>query len=152
MTRPRSLWTADQVFGQAMASMLGAGMVLAAWVGASGTPRVDRQGAWLSLGVAGLVVAGASGAWFLLAGFRNVYTEVGDILAAGSPAVLGTVQAQGPASGGGQRVAAGDVVAVAGTARFHRPDCVLVAGKVVELATEVEHVRAGRHHCHICRP
>jgi hypothetical protein len=144
--------------GAFMLGALGGVAVLLAWAGSSSTPVVGRQAAWGAVGVAGTFgVAAASVLWVvtLRGAVARRATELRTAILLGKDVRIGAgpVTAGHPvprAPGSGEPVAA--LVATATMVRYHRPDCRLAAGKGVEPAERVEHERAGRAPCGVCRP
>jgi hypothetical protein len=123
-------------------TMLGVASValVIAWWGASGTARTSTLITWINVGGAAIVVAGLANMRWLLQGRRAVAVRRKGLLPVAQSVVVP------PAS-----EPPGDVrVAVVGTTRHHRPDCVAVAGKTVRRASVAAHERAGRRPCGLC--
>ena len=126
--------------------------LMIAWWGASGTAKLSSELAWMNLGVAGLVVFGATLAMWLLAGRR----ALGQRQAAMRVSLEATVaKREGrPDTDSSAKAAAGAdaLVWANGGTLYHRADCQLVAGKVLRSATLHAHDRARRKACQICLP
>ena len=120
-----------------------AGLLLAlSWWGAAEEVRLARQFRWVAAGVVSIIVLGVVSATWILEGRRAVsrrrrrwMAEQRRRLAAAAPVTAA------PALVAGERMT-----------RYHRPGCDLVAGKVLSAASRVEHERAGRRPCGVCRP
>jgi hypothetical protein len=114
-------------------------LVLAYWW-ASGTGDADDQVSATVLGVVAVVLVGTAGLIWVLSGRRAVrlrrvelidrIAELGDDRAA-------TLDADDA-----------PLVGLPGSARFHRPDCLLVRGKDVQLVAR----DGGGRDCEMCRP
>jgi hypothetical protein len=128
-------------------AMLGVAAValVVAWWGASGTARTSTLITWINVGGAAIVVAGLANMRWLLQGRRAVAVRRRSLMpAALSMAPRSTVMRTANAPADDVRVA------VAGTTRHHRPDCVAVTGKTVRRASVAAHERAGRRPCGLC--
>lgn len=126
--------------------IFGAMLLAWGWWEASGTGNLDEQttAVVFALLAAGVVVAG-SFAW-VAAGRRAVRLRREKVLGQlERHGLLGRVWAVSDAEADG-------LVAVAGTTRYHRPDCLLVQGKDVEPVTADGRASAGRVPCEMCRP
>jgi hypothetical protein len=137
-------WSSEHVARLLVAELVGLVLVLVGWWQAAGSGSVRTGLAWLNLCLAGLVVAGVGNGLWLLRGRQVVTLARVEVL--GVPASAETPVVV-PSSNGH-----GGLVSGSGLARFHRPGCVLVAGKGVEVATWVSHDRAGRRACEVCEP
>lgn len=138
-------WVLADVRSIARSAALGLGMLVVGWWGASGTPRQDRQIAWLVVAILGIVVLGIGSFLWLLAGRRALGTR---------RAVVMDALATRLAAATGEEATTVDepLVAVAGTVRYHRPDCQLVTGKDIRAATLAAHRRVRRRPCEMCEP
>jgi hypothetical protein len=121
---------------------IGVVFVVVAWIGASGERRLSLQVAWVNLAVVGSAVAAAGQASWLLQGRRAVGVRRHQVLP-------DRERPRRPAARPTARVAATRVVALAGSGRYHRPDCLLVAGKDLD---DVDATRDGLQPCEVCRP
>jgi len=123
----------------------GLALMISGWVQLSGGSSVDAQIPWLNVAVSGLLLAGFGNTLWLLRGRRSV----ADLRTSLLPPTFGTtgepVDAPVPAE---QR----QLVSAAGMTRYHRPDCLLAAGKPVVGASRRTHEMAGRLPCRTCRP
>lgn len=115
----------------------------AAWWGASGTGRVVDQVRWLVVGVAADVLVGVACAWWLLSARQALTRRTQE-------AVAWAERLLPPVAGGGLEQ---HPVWVPGTVRYHRTNCLLVAGRAeVLVASRDQHERGGRRACEVCRP
>jgi hypothetical protein len=132
-------WRLGDLIRLYAALAVGALLVLAAWLGASGTTKLSAQIAWVNAGIGGLIVGAAGIAWWLLTGRRSIGRRI--------ERLADTLYAtpSGPA-------AATRLVAGPRMTRYHRPGCPLVEGKSVRPADEAEHRRAGLRPCGVCAP
>jgi hypothetical protein len=123
---------------------IGIVLVLAAWFQASGEVHLNDQVGWATVGSAGVIVLGAGNLAWLLAGRRSVGALRRAVLAAAP--VAGAEPAEAV-------LAMPDALVAARTmTRFHRPDCILVAGKSVQAHSLDTHRRRGRRPCDVCAP
>ena len=106
-------------------------MVLAGWWGASGASSERRQLGWVNLALGGLVVAGATNAWWLGRCRRVV------VLARSAVLPLTTESPRAEVLVVGENMT-----------RFHRASCLLVRGKEVRRAEPSE----GYRPCEVCQP
>lgn len=118
-------------------------LLFAGWVGASRRIILGHQMAWVSVALAGLIVAAAANGLFLLEGRRAIQTRLRpyrrEAISVG----------RGPS---GSATAVEPLVASDVMNMYHRPICQLVAGKPVNQASRAEHDRVGRIACGVCRP
>jgi len=141
--RPAIPWRTVDLIVLYAANVIGAVLLLAAWLAASGSVSPDGQVPWLNLALAGIIVAGSGNVVWLLAGRRRVGTLRRSLLPALLDAVAGPPeQAAGSADG--------SLVATADMTRYHDPACLLVADKPVVPAAEAEHRADGRRPCDVC--
>jgi hypothetical protein len=158
---PELPWKASHLVATVAALGLGAVGVLVSWWAASGTARLSVEIAWMNLGVAALIVIGATTAVWVLAGRRVIGHRQARLAVAlegvkerrrPSVPTAGSWEIH-PASG----VAAADAVAqhdrlvwAPGMTRYHREGCQLVQGKQVRVASLGAHEKAGRRPCGMC--
>ncbi|HEY3240551.1 MAG TPA: hypothetical protein VGL92_13355 [Acidimicrobiia bacterium] len=144
-------WGADQRVTLAVGWVLGVAMAVLGWWGTSGEAIVEDQLPWVALSAMGVMVAGAFGALWLLAGRRAVGLRCRDSIPA--PEVADdpvTVDLRAVSTVNGTN---GDgFVAAARMRYFHRSDCLLARGKALRSAERIEHVEQGRIPCEVCRP
>ena len=122
--------TALSRFGPTQTVALGA--ILGGWFVAAGQHSSSGVWPWLALCLAGLGLSLMTNALALVTLRRRIVRRfpAGTCLAAGAPGRAG-----------------GELVSGDGMTLFHRPDCLLVAGKRVEV-----HRGDGRQPCGMCRP
>lgn len=138
-----------------MGTAVGVACVIVAAVGAGRADDLRAQVRWLNVGTIGVVVLGAGNVvWYLVGRRANgaLRRRVHAALAAqGRGAPIGASATSAPSGESGATASAsGALVAGRGMTRFHRPDCLLVAGKTVRPATEATHHRRGRRPCGVC--
>jgi hypothetical protein len=121
--------TAATGFGATQAVALGA--ILGGWFVGAGQHSSSDVWPWLALCLAGLGLSLTTNALALLTVRRRITRRL--------PAL--TLVAAAPDTAGGGLVSGN------GMTLFHRPDCILVAGKTVEV-----HRGDGRQPCGMCRP
>jgi hypothetical protein len=157
-----SLSSVAAVCGLGFAALIA---LLVGYVVASGTTTESEQLLGVDIGIASLLLAGATGIGWLTAGHRNVRSRQRTVLAKVGAleelsAIAGTAGTAGAGTFGdtdtdtdtGPLPVASELVAVPGTTRFHVASCSLVRGKEILEASRGEHVRAGRAACGICGP
>lgn len=119
-------------------------MLLAvAWAGASGREETSDQIAWLNLGIVGVLVPAVTGRLWVLRSRRAVQYRVGAILDAADSVPIDVVA---------QPLRPHRLVTAARMSRYHRPECLLVAGKALSDDSLAAHERAGRRPCEMCQP
>jgi hypothetical protein len=153
-TRP---WAGVQVVGVATANTLAIAVTLGAWLAASGTGKATEQIAFSSLALVGAVIALASNAWFLARGRQMVRVAQGAVMGERRFVPFRSGAVLPVPNGSSDRrsqplLAGGHYLTVAGTSRYHRPSCSLVAGKDCDTAPRSVHERAGRQACEVCVP
>lgn len=139
-------WGRREALVTAVPAVAGLVLIVWGWYGASGTVDLDSQTRWLAVGICGLIVGGFGMVAWLLLGLRAVTALKHEVLAeleSRLPAPEAASPAAAPAAALGT---------VPGMRRYHRPDCLMIAGKNASWAPEAEHVRAGLQPCGVCRP
>lgn len=140
-------WRAGEVTRWLASMAVGLVLVVFGWYHTGGSPFVDTQLAWISLSVAGLLLAAMGNGWWLLSGIRRIRRSRSWFLTNErsshrhdhQPPSVGIVRGSG-------------LVSAAGMSRYHSPDCLLVAGKATRGATRSEHERRDLEPCGVCRP
>lgn len=112
-------------------ALVGLIAILAAWFGASGSPTLTNQVAWLNLAVAGFAIFAIGNCLWLLRGRRAVGERRVALISL--EAEEGESPVASTASTAFSTVSL-ELVRGAGMARVHYPDCPLVAGKALEPA------------------
>ncbi|MEW6472860.1 MAG: hypothetical protein AB1679_11365 [Actinomycetota bacterium] len=140
--RAAELWRPFDVAVVYVAVVAVAGLIAAAWWGASGDADEGRQLGWLGLAIAADAVIGVIVAAWLIVGYRRLALRRRFLLAG---AGVGS---------GAVRTAAPDGMFVRGArmSRYHRSGCHLVASREVVAAGAAEHEAAGCRPCPVCRP
>lgn len=121
--RPATPWTARARTATAAGLLVGAALVVVGALGAASEERVPDEVVWLNVGVAGVVVGGATVLGWLLALRRAVTAARNQVIAlyAADLDTSGAVVERG--------LLLGRQVTVAGSSWHHQPDCLLTAGK-----------------------
>lgn len=136
-------WDGRGVAGFAVSTALGAGLLVASYLGVSAELRLKDQVPFLDLGVAGLLAGAVGGVWWLAALVKAVRLRKAAAVAL-VRSRFDSVETGGPAG------PADGFVAAAGMTRYHRPSCSLVSGKDVSAGSLAEHSTAGRRPCGVC--
>jgi hypothetical protein len=141
---------------------LGAAGLVASWSATSRTARLSEQIGWMNLGVAAVMVIGATLAMVIMAGRRAIGLRqarlaalLEGVLVGRLPAVetAGSVEAPVPGDADAAEDTAGRpprLVWASGMTRYHREDCQLALGKQVRAASLNAHDKAGRRPCDVC--
>jgi hypothetical protein len=144
---------------------VGATGLVVSWWATSRTARLSAQIGWMNLGVAAVMVIGATLAMVVMAGRRAIglrqarlSTVLEGVLASRLPFVetAGSVAAPRPGDAVTTDVAVDAVGRSArlvwgpGMTRYHREGCQLAVGKQVRAASLNAHEKAGRRPCGIC--
>lgn len=171
-TREILPWTTEQLVGLIAANIVGLMLVgVGWWQTLSRDESASDQFGWFNLAVVGLIVAGCANVLWLARGRRTVTLAKTAVLphawirgsrangfgpAAGVwSSVPGLPAPAGPVLNGATRSTpprTGAYLAAEGMSRYHRPDCILVAGKAAIAAAPADHVSGGRRPCEICQP
>jgi hypothetical protein len=156
-------WSPDQLVSLLMFNGLGLVLVVVGYWQAAGLGRTAEQLPWLNLSLLGLIVSGGTNGLWLARGRRMVTLARAAML----PCIPGLVAV--PTARRNGRVLAGATrrcqpvrpapagptdALVAGTAMsyYHRPGCLLAAGKEVTVGSRPDHEAAGRRPCEVCQP
>jgi hypothetical protein len=118
-----------------------------AWWEASGTGRLNEQVKDSVFAVLGTAVVLAGSLAWVGAGRRAVRSRTSSVVAR-----FGDVGIPGSVSGASASIELHHHVAVPGTARYHRPDCLLVRGKAAQPIAPDDGLGSGRTPCEMCRP
>ena len=134
-------WTPRTLASSVGVMALGVVLVVAAWIGASRASTLSSQVVWVDTAVVGCAIAAAAQASWLLQGRRAIGILRQQVLpdrdrgrSSAAPAVARISTA---------------FVALAGSERYHRADCLLVGGKDAIAADLSDD---GLRPCEICRP
>ena len=146
---PSAPWQVGDVFGVAVTNLVGLGMLIGGLEGTRHSTDPHTLLLMLNVATAGVVVAFAGNAVFLLSALRQVgqlrTPLLGDRRAPTADVLVDDALQTGAGS-------AGALVAADRMTRFHRPDCAAVRGKPVSAATLADHLAAGRRPCGMCAP
>ena len=136
-------WSTEDATRLLVTNTLALTLILAAAY-QSGASSSTRTGlAWLSLGVAGVVVSGVGNGLWLLRGLRSIGS------AAMSTIPWPALKQTALRAGGGPDLV---VVKGSGVTRYHRRSCPLVTGKRVIEVTRELHPGGGLSPCGVCEP
>lgn len=138
-------WSRRDAAVPALLTAVGLVLLVWGWFGISGTVDLDSQTRWLALGILGLIVGGLGMVVWLLLGLRAVTALKHDVLVdleARLPAPREAASAAATAPAG--------LGTVPGMRRYHRADCLMLAGKDATWADDAEHARAGLAPCGVC--
>jgi hypothetical protein len=141
-------WQVPDLLRLYLANISGMLLIVVAWFEASGAASQDAQILWLDVGIVGVIVAGAGNVLWLLTGRR----AVGELRRALTPALMARFSQ--PTAQAGPAASAADprqLVTGADMTRYHRADCLLVAGKELRAAPEETHRARGLRPCQVCR-
>jgi hypothetical protein len=142
-TRTLGPWRAGQLRVACLAQLLALAVVAVASVGVIHTAGFDEQTDWLNVAIAGVALAAiTAGAW-LQVGRRRVVARR-TRLATANASVLDRPIARDAATPA--------PVATPAMSHYHRESCQLVRGKGAAPAPVIEHHRAERTPCAVCRP
>jgi hypothetical protein len=136
-TRPRVTLILGNLV--ALASMAGA------WWAVSGSRSASDQHSLLTVGLAGVLMAGAANGIWLGAGRKAIRSARSAILPTLPEGALS-------ASSGVTEIRSEALFSGNGMSWFHQSGCLLSVGKSVAPATRREHELAGRSPCEVCRP
>jgi hypothetical protein len=137
-------WTLGDLMILYACTFVGLLLVGIAWYGASSSVAVSAQVRWANLAVGGLILLGAGQLAWLLTGRRAVGELRRHVLRqARSDAVV----EQAPVAHAAEN---GRFVAAKNMTRYHRPACLLVAGKKVEAGAETKLQKRGLRPCGVC--
>lgn len=147
-------WAVGEVATLIIGWTSGLVLVLLSWYQVAGSATWDRQLAWVTAAVLGLVLAGASTGVWLLSGRRAVGArrrslrlhERFDALVVRIPTSEHEIDMTPTAK------ATDDLVWAQGMTHFHRRECLLVQGKSVASMSRRAHERAARTSCGVCEP
>jgi hypothetical protein len=135
-------WTLSDARTSFFAAAVGGGLLTLAWWQASGTGDLDHQATWSGLGVVATVVLVVGGFSWVSSGRRAVRER--------RRALFDQLLATELPPDTTAELDAASFVAVAGSKRYHRTDCLLVAGKPVRRLTAARH--GSRRPCEMCQP
>jgi hypothetical protein len=121
----------------AMTSVAAIGLV-SAWAGARSSSSLSDQVGWLNLAVAAFALSGLSFGLWLLTARRRLAGRRRQLLS-----TLPSAQLQAAPTRSGW-------VHLPGTRRGHRPDCLLVQGKMVQPLSPTQARAAGLEPCETC--
>ena len=142
--RPNVPWSMSEAGTAFSTTVLGAGLLAWAWWETSGTADLDRQTTWTIVGILALVVIASGSFYWLVSGRRAVRARRDRLADRLEDSIL--VSGDGPAAG--TTAGAARRVAVTGTSRYHRPECLLVRGKETRAVTARTRLTA----CEMCEP
>jgi hypothetical protein len=143
-------WCPEMVAGVLAFNALGLILVVLGWYRAGNSDRPSTQLRWIELGVAGFAIATIGNGLWVLRGRRVVGSAARRLFGSELPRLLPSSVAAAAAP------AEADVLLSApGTARYHRPVCILLRGHpldLLDLHPRDAHERTGRRACEVCEP
>ena len=142
-------WSFSEARTSFAAWLAGTALLMVCWWESSGTGRAAKQTVWANLGVAAVALIVLASIMWVSSGRRAVRARrnhLNDRLEqVGSAALLRpAVESAAPDPDG--------LVMIAGTSRYHRPGCLLVASKPASTATDQIIDSARLEPCEMCRP
>lgn len=143
---PTQLWSKTDRAVAGLSLALGTGLWAWGWWAASGTADVGDAVFGVVLGVVAIGAAASGGLSWIATGrsaVRARHREVASVIDQRFAALSVGLAASDDAE---------VVVAVAGSLRFHRPDCLLVVGKNVTTLPSRAELLPPRIACEMCRP
>lgn len=142
-SQPATPWQLQDYVRLTQAQFIGAVAMLVGWFALAETTVLSRQALYLVVTIAGLLVASAGWAFWLLAGLRAIRTRRGHVHQAVSLIVDEAAAMAPPPEASDEALVAG-----ANMTKYHLPGCLLVEGKAVE-AADATHNRSA---CPVCLP
>lgn len=133
-----------------MVNLVGFVLIVAGYLVCRATAEPSRIQLATSIASGGLVVTLAGNIVWLFGNLREVTRLRRQVLIGSATAKPPDVPAFGSAEG--RPPTASVLVSSPSMSRYHRPDCLLVAGKAVKATSLAAHRRAGRKPCQVCRP
>jgi hypothetical protein len=134
-------WTLGQVRVVLALGLLGAALIVVAYLGSADEAHLEDQLGWVNLGVVGLLVAGVGAGALLLAGRRAVGLRRLRLLHDPAPRAV-------QASPTSDRVPL--LVWLPGSSLVHRPECQLVRGKDVDELDATGILQLALRPCEVC--
>jgi hypothetical protein len=135
-------WTVGQVRLVLGLGLLGAVLIVVAYLEAADEARLDDQLGWVNLGVVGLLVAGVGAGALLLAGRRAIGLRRLRLLRDAAPPTTAAPMARGDHGP--------LLVWLPGSSLVHRPGCQLVRGKDVDELDAAGIRQLALHSCEVC--
>jgi hypothetical protein len=140
-------WSPELVAAVAAGNALGLFLLVVTWWETSTTGILRTQMSWIEVGLAGLTVAGAANAlWILRARQALTLARVALLHEASLDTLAAAVGASTPMH------ASAALVTAPGSTRVHREGCVFVAGRVVQHVTGEAAAARGLAGCQVCQP
>ena len=144
---PAGLWRRQERVVLAAGLVAGAVLVLVAYRQTGDDPGGTAQVAWLNTGVIGVVASAFGGSLWIRGGRRALRRRRTALLAGLAPVTAGPAEVLMIDTPGD-----GSLVVTGNCRRYHRPACVLVAGRPTSVAARADHEAIGRQACEVCRP
>ena len=144
MSRFATPWSPGDAVRLLLVNLVALAGLGVAWHEASSKVVVGDQFPWLNIAMVAVILSGvANGTWFLI-GRMALRKRRQRLL----PALLADETV--PYFGAPLDPVEPVWVAATGTSRYHRAECLMVAGKAAEPASRVAHEQAGRRPCGVC--
>jgi hypothetical protein len=134
-------WRRGNVSSVVSLNGLGLALVVSGWYVAGGQLLLRDQVTGANVAIAGIIVAGAGNAVWLLTGRRAL-----GLRREGIGALAQTRHLPRPQPGRRQPVASDEMT------RYHRADCAFATGRAVVARSRKAHAASGRQPCGVCRP
>ena len=142
-------WTPRDLVQVVTVAGAGGIAIVGCWYGISGRGQWSAQLAWMSGGIAALVLALLGMSAWVVVGLRTVKRERRRMHAVRAALVADHLpRSAAPAAA----TPAAGMVAVVGGTRWHRPDCPLVDGKTTIPADTSGRTASARRPCDVCLP
>lgn len=141
-------WAASDVTSLVWTALVGVVGLVVGYLAVSGSVGTSTQFISTALAAGAVAVAGLGNGVWLATGSRAVRHRRTQVEA--RALAISVALAEGTPTVPIPALNESDFVTVAGTARYHRPGCILVHAKAVVSATAEEHRAAGRQACPIC--
>lgn len=151
VTTKMPLWSPRHLLVVVVLNLVGTVLIAVGWYQGSDEAHVDEQLNWLNVGIAGLIVVGATNALHVLRARRMVTCMQATLLAQVPRFTAKPVRAREVRSVS-DLSPAGVVVAAEGMSHYHRPGCALAAGKSTRRGSAAEFEQAGLIRCEVCEP
>jgi hypothetical protein len=139
-------WVRRDVVVPGLLMLLGVVVLVIGWLGISDAVALDRQTRWMAVSIIGLIIGGLGMVLWLLAGLTRVNRLRHVVVAAADRRVT---RAATPAAA---QQTAGGFATAPGMHRFHRTECLMLAGKQATGGEPTEFTAAGLEPCGVCLP
>jgi hypothetical protein len=142
-------WSPRDLLRTILLASMAAGGVAACYLEASSTINLSTQLICLAIAIIFVAIAGAGSAALLADGLREIRVRRSEVTQQLTDAIA---QRRVPAPAAPPGLDDRNLVSGVGMSKYHRPGCLLVAGKFVDTLDRSDHLHAGREPCDICHP